>query len=137
MGEIPAAWRQAVGRIVEEHAELHQSMRQFLAGVRERRAPGVLLGLHAELARLLEAHFADEERLMQQVDFPERHAHRLLHQACLAQIRAEGEPLGLGRPRPLEVYQELLRVWIVEHMRVQDRRFEDFLGAKPPGRDPR
>jgi len=129
---MPEFWVEAWGRLPEQHAGLHHHMRAFLGLVRDRAAVGILLAALDKLIDGLAAHFQDEEDLMQRAGYPSAHAHRLLHEACLEQVRAERAHLALGQPRGLRHYQDLVRVWIIDHMRVQDRRFDEFMGAPAP-----
>lgn len=81
----------------------------------------------AELVDLLELHFHTEELLMGRASFPEEHAHRLLHQACLQQVRGVLGELELGSRRSLAELRELVQVWIQDHVERQDQRFEAYL----------
>jgi len=122
-------WQETVGRIRQEHEDLHQSTGHFLQQVREGRHLSHLMESMRQLTEHLHAHFATEEQLMRRAAFPGLHTHRLLHQACMNQFRLELDYLGLGQPRQLADYEEMIHTWIDEHMRVQDRRFEEFIGS--------
>ena len=127
MGANPLAWRDEMGRILEEHAELHQATQSYLAGVRNQLPVGQLVESMQGMIDLLGRHFDNEEQLMRRAGYPELHAHHLLHETCLQQFRAELSELSLGQPRDYKVYQEMIRTWIIDHLRIQDRRFDAFL----------
>jgi hemerythrin-like metal-binding protein len=127
MGRRASIRRAEEERILAEHSDLQQAARHFIAVARRQAAPAELAAHLGALQQQLDAHFAYEEELMQRTDYPERHAHHLLHEACLGQFRAEREQLLLGKSRSLAEYRQMMRTWIIDHLRGQDRRFEAFL----------
>lgn len=122
-------WQEAVSRIRQEHENLHLSTARFLAEVRQGQGLAFVLATLRQLTEHLQSHFETEEQLMRRAAFPGLHTHRLLHQACLNQFRMEQDFLGLGQPRQLADYEEMIHTWVDEHMRIHDRRFEEFIGA--------
>lgn len=124
-----AVWQETVGRIRQEHVELMQSTSRFLDLVRQGQHASRLMDAMRHLTQHLTLHFETEEQLMRRASFPGLHTHRLLHQACLAQFRSEMDHLGLGQARRLDEYEEMVGTWITDHMQLQDRRFEEFIGS--------
>jgi hemerythrin-like metal-binding protein len=122
-------WQETVGRIRKEHEELHHSTARFLDQVRQNQPISHLIEAMRHLTQHLKLHFETEEQLMRRASFPGLHTHRLLHEACMNQFRLETDFLGLGQVRSLDEYEEMIHTWITEHMRMQDRRFEDFIGS--------
>ncbi|MFA7330699.1 MAG: hemerythrin family protein [Candidatus Delongbacteria bacterium] len=125
-------WHEDLARIDGQHQVLQAGTKQFLALLEESRPQAEATRALAELVALLELHFHTEELLMGRAGFPEQHAHSLLHQACLQQVRGVLGELELGTRRPLAELRELIQVWIHDHMDRQDQRFEAFLKHKRP-----
>ena len=82
-----------------------------------------------ELARYAGKHFRDEERLLKAVDYPGLAQQRNHHKAFRAWLdRARGTDRSgggqSGTRRDLHAY---LRVWIANHLLVQDAAFKSWL----------
>lgn len=120
-------WQEELTRIEEQHESLLAGTQAWLAALGDRRPDAEVSLALRQLIDLLDIHFRTEEHLMGRVDYPEQHAHRLLHLACLQQFRQELGHLELGTRRALEQYREMIQVWIRDHLDRQDRRFDTYL----------
>lgn len=80
-----------------------------------------------ELIACTKAHFAHEERLMEESAYPSLEDHRALHADLLARIRAfEAEAEKAERLTPVDVY-EFLCNWLGDHILTNDRAFGEFM----------
>lgn len=84
-----------------------------------------------ELARYVEVHFRDEERLLEAAGYPDTAQQKFQHKAFQAWLdrtrdtyRSGGE-LSVAR-RDLHAY---LRVWIANHLQVYDAAFKPWLAV--------
>jgi hemerythrin-like metal-binding protein len=127
MAERSRAWSESLALIEEQHEGLQAATSRFLNAAGQHLGQGELYDCLDDLLSNLEKHFISEEQIMSRVGYAGLHAHRLLHQACLDQLRCEKEHLALGQLRSRSVYEEMLRTWITDHLHTQDRRFIDFL----------
>lgn len=80
-----------------------------------------------ELIEYIHQHFSDEERILQEVEYPGLNRHRSLHVNISENVK-------IFYSRTLEsgaaIGQDLsafLKQWLVEHIMVEDRKFKDFV----------
>lgn len=83
-----------------------------------------------DLAHYADAHFRDEESLLEAVSYPDLDQHRTQHRAfsawlnwILEQHRSKVDPIAIRGD--LQVY---LRIWIANHLLVFDMAFKRWLG---------
>ena len=91
--------------------------------------------LYPDLVNHTHAHFANEEVLMRQSDFPGGAAHIADHRAILTELESHrhcerGEPLRRARA----FITERLPVWCETHLTGFDRALAEHLKAVPKGR---
>ncbi|HUO29699.1 MAG TPA: bacteriohemerythrin [Bryobacteraceae bacterium] len=110
-------------RLVSLLNDLHEGMRQGHG----REALGAVLG---SLVSYTKAHFAAEERLMQQYGYGELGSHKQEHERLTATVlkyQAEFERSNVALS--VEVLQ-FLRGWLQNHILGTDKRYAPFLQSK-------
>ena len=87
-------------------------------------------GLFKEMITLTQAHFRDEEQLMEEMRFPDRERHKRLHRDISARIVAMLEKLKAGEDFGAEDLLEFIEKWQVEHVQSEDARIGRAVTAK-------
>jgi hemerythrin len=116
----------------ESHRGMLDKINALLAAVSSQDETQVLMAFSALTAEV-QAHFAEEEELMQKVNYPDMAKHCAHHQRLLqslAELRftldaAQNFPEGGG---PLM----FLERWFVPHLTHDDKALADFLAARRP-----
>lgn len=115
-------------RLFEIAARVYDSLGRNDSGVDEE-----IRTLVADLLDYTATHFSSEEALMAVAGYPELEAHRQLHRHLLSQARDMEMRTAIGdRHAPVELSRFLYR-WLVEHIEASDRKFGEFVAARPPG----
>ncbi|MCL1988720.1 MAG: hemerythrin family protein [Firmicutes bacterium] len=73
-------------------------------------------------------HFADEERLMAECDYPEKAQHKALHEGFIPVFQGLRERLlaeGSSLPVAMEVNKVLVN-WLIQHIMGTDKKFADY-----------
>jgi hemerythrin len=72
-------------------------------------------------------HFREEERLMEQGDYPELAEHKKLHEAFIEKLNHFKE--GYMKSDPLVNYElfDFLSRWIVDHIMTEDMKYEAYI----------
>lgn len=76
-----------------------------------------------KLVDLTKRHFADEERHMEAIAFPERNRHALIHQDMLKKVAAHYETFRAGSGRVAKEFFDFLVYWLGAHITGIDRKY--------------
>lgn len=114
-----------------QHRLLFDKFNAFMAAYQSRQSQDEILRLFWFLEAYAVTHFKEEEKLMQQIGYPEFAAHREKHQDFIAQIdklkermKQEGLTANL-----VSTMTGFITTWLVEHISTTDRAIGRFIGA--------
>jgi len=79
------------------------------------------------LAAEVNTHFAYEERLMREAEYPAYAWHERQHRTARSKIAAFERDLQRGEPRPMSESLEALACWMRDHVSVADRMVGSYL----------
>lgn len=118
-----------VPEIDRQHQVLFDRYNAFFAAYREGLAAEEIVRLFGFLEAYVVTHFADEEKLQQQVGFPGYLKHRQTHEALTQQVLELKERLlSEGATAALVGEVSLLMTgWLIEHISVMDRAVGRFV----------
>lgn len=106
----------------QEHQRLTKLMSQIHASVNEDRDRDRAKNLLEALIHETGAHFAHEERVMEEVGYPEREAHAAEHAALLQQAKDLFQKFQSGTISALAL-PAFLKTWLISHMQHTDRKY--------------
>lgn len=72
-------------------------------------------------------HFSAEEEQMQKMDYPRLAEHRAEHQQLRQHVEEKMAACTAGRPVNMTDVAELLKVWLTQHIQIEDRQYGVFL----------
>lgn len=130
-GPLRLAWRDAYrsgdSAIDAEHEALFELANDILDAVISGAPRDVVLKVYRQALDNATVHFADEERVLLEVGYPDRRAHALEHAALVRRARQLGELGAAGKASPAELFQFLAYEVIAQHLLISDRRFFPYL----------
>jgi len=88
-----------------------------------------------ELLDYTKYHFAHEEELMRDEDYPRYEAHKLLHEKLTAQTVAFRARFSNGEPVDIGEFLGFLYTWLTQHIMDHDKKIGTFLQMKKLKRD--
>lgn len=114
-------------QIDEQHRTLIDLSNSMLQAMVVGKGQDVLEETFGELKKYTEYHFADEEKLMEQLDYPAIAEHRALHGTLIEQVMDFSARL--DKVSPAEAL-DFLNGWIVNHIREEDVKVSLFAKNK-------
>jgi hemerythrin len=123
------SWLIGVKEIDAQHKNLVAILNQLHEAMTRGQGKDVLGTIIASLVSYTEAHFAAEERLMQQGSYPDIVAHKHEHQLLTAKVvdfqkQFDSGRIGIG----VEVMQ-FLSSWLQGHIKGTDQKYAPYLQA--------
>ena len=124
-----------VAKIDLQHKLLFENINALLKAHEEGRGNDEVSRLFFFLDTYVATHFADEERLMQRLGFPDFQKHREQHQAFSGEVAALKERLlSEGPTESLVTSMGLVTTgWLIEHISVMDRAIGRFVKERAKG----
>jgi hemerythrin len=113
-----------------EHADLLALARAVRDALHDH-APGAeVQDLLDELMEETLEHFEHEERLLAEVRYPQLAEHTQSHNRLLRAMLHFKEDVRHARYRP-DLAVKFIHAWVVEHVRIEDTRYRDYLSTAP------
>ncbi|QDF96244.1 hemerythrin [Azoarcus sp. DD4] len=123
-----------VSDIDEQHLELVALINQLHRAIRDHKASKQVRNTLDELIEYTRTHFAIEERLMRESNYPEYETHRGYHEALIDQIHVLREKLDSGEASITFELLHFLRMWLIRHILDVDKHFGAYFianGTRP------
>ncbi len=122
-----------VAEIDDQHRLLFDKFSALLAAYKKGRSSEEMNRLFSFLGSYVITHFADEERLMLKLGYPDSQRHRQLHQEFTQKIALLRERLLREGPSEALVTTLTLTIngWLIEHISRMDRAFGRFMQKAP------
>ncbi len=133
MSEPPSSYLDPninLAEVERQHQNLIRIVQNLCGAVDAKRGQEVIGKVLAEVVTYTIYHFATEEGLMQQHEFPGFAAHRIEHNDLTLRILGFQGEHEAGRPDAAEGLLKLLQDWLEEHTLKRDKEYVHFLSAK-------
>lgn len=91
----------------------------------------LLRGILDELTEYTVKHFGDEEKLMNDLGYPQLEAHKKEHEELTAQVIDFHEKVNRGKSSDFQGVTEVmsfLQDWLIDHIAVSDMKYAEFMG---------
>jgi hemerythrin len=132
MLEWTAAYAVGVPQIDQEHQRLFAFANQMHRAMIEGQGKRMLEDLLAGLVDYTCYHFANEERLMERIRYPDYPEHRRQHDELRAGVRAMQARSASGEVTMTIEAMRFLMQWIKRHTTTSDRRIGEYTKATLP-----
>jgi hemerythrin len=123
------SWLIGVREIDIQHQNLVSLLNQLHEAMSQGRGKDVLGGILESLVRYTKAHFAAEERLMQQNGYPDIIAHKSEHEQLTKKVLEFQKEFVSGRIAMGVEVMQFLGSWLRSHIRGSDRKYVPCLLA--------
>lgn len=115
----------------EQHQNLVEIINRFEDALQKGRGTRQMNEILRDLAGYTQEHFACEERLMQEAEYPQFLLHQAQHRQLLQKLeRYQFEFNGMGRRITAEMH-EFLSYWLLTHILREDKAFGASLSQAP------
>jgi hemerythrin len=111
----------------KEHQELVQQINVLFEAVRDKRGKEVYADVVAMLESYVREHFAHEEKLMQEYQFPGFAEHQQEHQNLMAAVQQLTSDHAAKDENAARKLLNFLRIWLLEHIVKVDKEYGSFI----------
>ncbi|HLO24563.1 MAG TPA: hemerythrin family protein [Geobacteraceae bacterium] len=136
---MQVAWDESLSvgvvEIDDQHKQIFDNFNAFSIACREGHGAEKLNDLFWFLSSYVATHFANEERLMQRVGFPDYPSHYELHTTFISKVdELMGRFSTEGPSQDLvATVNEAIKDWLLEHISVMDRTIGQFVKEQGKG----
>jgi len=127
-------WREEYNTNIKEmddhHRELFQTANKLYEEIHSGRNQTVLEETLNFLIRYTKEHFTQEEKLMEDYDFPEYEAHIKYHLRLIQDVQELKSKYAAGEIRMDMSIVNFLKDWIINHILTEDRKYGPYLNQK-------
>ena len=114
----------------KEHQALVEQINALFEAVRAKRGAEVYADVVAMLETYVREHFAHEERLMQEYQFPGLAEHQQVHQNLVAAVQKLTVDHAVMDECAAHELLNFLRTWILEHIVKVDKKYGVFIESR-------
>lgn len=107
----------------KEHHEILDVMNMIFDAHSSGRRGEPINALVARLGEVCTRHFADEERFMQEIDFPGLKTHQIIHKALLQDFSRHAAAIRAAGGVANDEFFGFLRRWLVAHIKGVDAKY--------------
>ena len=119
-----------IGSVDAQHKMLFQIADELYNAMQSGQSKVVLGRLLDRLVQYTKAHFAHEERLMQQHGYPEFASHKAEHDALTAKVLKFQQEFEQGKVAISVQLLQFLRNWLQTHIRGTDQKYGPYLKSR-------
>ena len=127
-------WREEYNTNIKEmdahHRELFQTANKLYEEIHSGRNQSVLEDTLNFMIRYTEDHFSEEEKLMEDYDFPEYDVHIKHHVRLIREVQDLKTKYAAGEMRMDMSIVNFLKDWIINHILTEDRKYGPYLNDK-------
>ena len=127
-------WREEynthIAEMDEHHRELFKTANKLYDEIHSGRNQAVLEDTLDFLFRYTEEHFTQEEKLMEDYDFPECETHIKHHMRLIQEVQVLKSKYAAGEKRVDMSIINFLKDWILNHILTEDRKYGPYLNDK-------
>lgn len=119
-----------IDSIDRQHQQLFEIGNRLHESCQQRADRAVLCRIFDELFEYTGYHFAEEERLMQQIRYPDLARHRGYHEKLVALVRQYRVQMLAGVPNIETRALEFVKMWLTAHVLGTDREIGVYLAGR-------
>lgn len=124
------AYRVNIAALDQQHQQLFDTVNELDQALRSREGGSAIEPVLDRLVNYALVHFAAEESLMQQHDFPGLPTHRSQHEAFRRKIAAYLEDQRAAKPGVPVSLLFFIQDWLKQHVLKADKQYSAYLNAR-------
>ncbi|BHH83977.1 bacteriohemerythrin [Desulforhopalus sp. 52FAK] len=124
-------WRESydtgVSVLDEQHKKLIELINKLYRVMRDRESEAVIKDVLEEMSKYAEYHFAEEEKLLKDNNYPGYENHIALHQSYREKVKSLMDGAGMEEDKQMKATYIFLRQWWMEHIVGEDKKYGEFI----------
>lgn len=116
-----------VEAVDRQHQELFRMVTQLQDSLSSSNLNKEIVSVLIFLVKYTKQHFADEEELMDGINYPELERQKVLHKKMIEEVN--GAVVSIKQRRPIDVFKlvDFLIEWLLQHIEQEDQKIGDFI----------
>lgn len=119
-----------VADIDQQHKKLIDLINQLDSGMCKGQGKQVLGKILGDLINYCSSHFATEEKLFKQHEYPDADEHKAKHQKMTEKVLSLQKEFQLGKVTISHDVMDFLKKWLDKHILGTDKKYGPFLNSK-------
>ena len=115
--------------IDDQHKKLVDMINELIQGCKNGDAKEVVMKIFEKLADYVKIHFADEEKYLTDVIYPDLTAHKKQHQELLFELVGHVAAVEAGSTA-IDDFVKFLKDWLLTHIAMSDKKYAPYLNKK-------
>lgn len=128
--EWDSSFETGITEFDNQHKKLAALINRIYNAIKDGRAQNEVESILNELVDYTVYHFDSEEKAFKQFNYPEYAEHRKIHEALKSQVGKFINDLKSGRSSIGYNLMEFLKSWLLNHIKVEDKKYSKFLKGK-------
>jgi hemerythrin len=116
--------------IDQQHQKLVKMLNDLYNAMQAGQGQAALGNTLIGLAQYCGTHFANEERLMREHNYPDFAAHKDIHEKMTAKVNALLQDVKAGKVQTSVPVATFLKDWLTKHIQQTDMKYAPFLKSK-------
>ena len=116
-----------ISKIDDQHRQLVDIINEFGEASQKGKGSRVMNKILNELVGYTQEHFADEERLLAEADYPQLKQHQAQHRQLLQKIERFQFDFNQGGKRITSKVEEFLTYWLTNHILGDDKIYATYM----------
>lgn len=118
--------------IDEQHRLLFDIANHFNEACEKNLGPEILGKIFQELIEYTATHFADEERMLKEINYPDYYAHKQNHDKLVKLVMDYKKKFDAGEGDAAQQAMHFIKTWLNGHILGMDRGYRSYLGNRQP-----
>ncbi|MCK5880466.1 MAG: hemerythrin family protein [Sinobacterium sp.] len=113
--------------IDDQHQVLFDYVNEFDDALQAKKPSDVLLPILDKVIKYTSFHFSEEEKIMEQHNYPDISKHKLLHKELVRRVLEARECLASNQTNAAQDAQSFLTFWLKSHIKGVDTKYMPYL----------
>lgn len=119
-----------IEQVDNQHRRLFELTAELIEATSAGKGRRIIVDVLKSLINYTKTHFVDEEKIMEEVGFPDIAQHKIEHELFIKQVHESTKELLTGHSVPTLKVAHFLANWLIDHVLIHDKKIGKFYREK-------